>query len=105
MARTFDVLSKHTAIATYGGIEHIPCRHMTSLCPDKCNHARDVGKFNIEKYEFYEKKGEYGDEQQKVYHFNTNPNAEQDKQDPALIQKVKDLPAGAKVRITWEHIY
>ncbi|KAA6377855.1 MAG: hypothetical protein EZS28_026617, partial [Streblomastix strix] len=22
-----------------------------------------------------------------------------------LIQKVKDLPAGAKVRITWEHIY
>jgi hypothetical protein len=102
---TFQVLATHKTIAEFTGIQHFPCRHMTSLCPDRCTHAHDAAVFNIVEYESYEKPGQYGDEKQSVYRVRLDNNGTTDKQDPALIAVIKDLAPGQRVRLSWEHIY
>ena len=52
------------AEAEFTGIIHRKCRFLTSLCPDKCDHARDFAVFRIVKYLDYRKPGKYGDEKQ-----------------------------------------
>lgn len=36
-----ELLSDHVAEAEFTGMIHRKCRFLTSLCPDKCDHARD----------------------------------------------------------------
>ncbi|KAK2960661.1 putative flp protein [Blattamonas nauphoetae] len=102
---SFEVLSSHTAIARFVGVKFHPCLHMTSLCPDRCGHAKYLASFNIEEYEKYEKKGEYGDEKQTVFSFDMNPKAKVDRQAEAVIERVKTLKEGDLVRLSWDHIY
>ena len=59
-----ELLSDHVAEAEFTGIIHRKCRFLTSLCPDKCDHARDFAVFRIVKYLDYRKPGKYGDEKQ-----------------------------------------
>lgn len=40
-----ELLSDHVAEAEFTGIIHRKCRFLTSLCPDKCDHARDFARF------------------------------------------------------------
>ncbi|KAH7824557.1 putative Tvp14 [Monocercomonoides exilis] len=103
--RTFDVLSVHRVKATFQGIKHQPCRFMTSLCPDRCGHATDIGLFKVDEYEHYEKLGEYGDEEQTMIYVSLKADADEDKQDPAIIAQIRTLTPGQKVKLLYEHIY
>ena len=58
-----EVLSSHDITARYAGIQERKCMHMTSLCPDRCNHANAWQLFDVEHYHAYSKPGKYGDEQ------------------------------------------
>lgn len=102
---SYEVLSKHRAIATFDGIEFYPCRFRTALCPDRCGHSKYLASFTIVEYEEYEKLGEYGDEKQEKFLADTNPNAAEDRQSSVILEQIKLLKPGQKVRLTWEHIY
>lgn len=103
--RTFDVLAVHRVIATLQDIQNQPCRFMTALCPDRCGHASDVARFQVLDYEHYEKPGQYGDEKQTMIHVNLKLDAEEDKQDPAIIAQIRSFAPGTKVKLFYEHIY
>ena len=103
MTEKIDVLSHHDAICEFQGIQHIPCRFRTALCPDRCDHASDVAMFKVLEYKEYELKGKYGDEKQEqiaceikkpVFH-----------QDPAIAEKCKQLKVGQKVEVVYDHLY
>ncbi|KAK2944033.1 putative flp protein [Blattamonas nauphoetae] len=104
MTRTFETLATHKFKATFRGIQHQPCRHMTSLCPDRCNHAMDVGLFDVTEYEEYTKPGQYGDEQTKVYHLPISGKISPE-QNPAIVDQVRSLQPGQAVRVCYDHIY
>ena len=105
MAEQKDVLCVNEVIATFEGIEHAPCRFMTAECPDHCDHATDVAKFHIDKYEKYEKLGEYGDDKQEEFIWDLKPTSDANKLHPEYIEKVKELKQGQKAKIHWTHFY
>lgn len=43
-----DLIYGYRSKATFLGKRHVECMHMTSLCPDRCNHATDVFMFKID---------------------------------------------------------
>ena len=43
-----EVMFSYVSSATFMGARHQPCRHMTSLCPDRCGHATDVYSFRLD---------------------------------------------------------
>jgi hypothetical protein len=102
---TYEVLSLHKATGEFKGVVHIPCRHMTSLCPDRCTHAQDAAEFKILEYQQHEKPGQYGDDKQEIYRVRIDQNGPSERQDPALIEIIKSLTPGQKVKLYWEHIY
>ena len=104
-SKNFEILSSHKTIAVYDGIEHIPCRFRTSLCPDRCNHAKDVATFTIHEYLQYNMYGQYGDEKQSIFYADLNPNAEENAQPEEIIRIIKSLKPGQKVNLEWDHIY
>ena len=101
---TFDTLAKHVVIATFDGIVHQPCRFMTSLCPDRCGHAKDLAVFKIDEYVDFEKNSQYG-EKVTVFQADINPNAVNNRQEQKFIDIMKTLQPGQKVKIHWDHIY
>ena len=106
MTEKIDVLSHHDAICEFTGIQHIPCRFRTALCPDRCDHASDVAMFKVLEYKNYELKGKYGDEKQERWFIGLK---EQDDDEGAqtkeVIDKIKALKPGQKVKLWWDHIY
>lgn len=48
-SETRELMYAYSAEAKFEGKEFQPCRHMTSLCPNKCNHATDLYRFTIQK--------------------------------------------------------
>jgi hypothetical protein len=102
---TFVVLATHTVIAEFIGITHFPCRHLTSLCPDRCNHAHDAAEFKIIEYLAYDKFDKYGDDKKDIFRVRVDQKVSSDKQDPAIIEIIKSLAPGQKVKLFWEHIY
>jgi hypothetical protein len=108
MPRSFEVLTKNKTTAEFIGIQRMPCRFMTSLCPDRCHHAHDAAHFKILTYEQYEKPGKYGDEKKDILQVSLSEDPEgpqSDKQDSQIIAKIKALSPGQKVKLCWEHIY
>eukprot|EP01007_Sphenomonas_quadrangularis_P001332 NODE_2264_length_640_cov_130.986464_g1915_i0.p1 GENE.NODE_2264_length_640_cov_130.986464_g1915_i0~~NODE_2264_length_640_cov_130.986464_g1915_i0.p1 ORF type:complete len:132 (+),score=14.98 NODE_2264_length_640_cov_130.986464_g1915_i0:33-428(+) len=93
-----ELLSSHMTTAEFVEIQHKAYMFLTSLCPNQCGHAKDVGLFKILSYLSYEKPGQYGDEQQTLHHVVLG-------QDPAVDAKVRDLAAGDQVRLDWVHEY
>jgi hypothetical protein len=104
---TFEVLSVHHTLTEYVGSVHIPCRHLTSLCPDRCNHAFTSAEFKVLSYDYYEKPGKYGDERQTQFHARLDSNEESrtDYQDSKFSELIRNLVPGQKVKLCWEHIY
>eukprot|EP00930_Biecheleria_cincta_P080385 TRINITY_DN68612_c0_g1_i1.p1 TRINITY_DN68612_c0_g1~~TRINITY_DN68612_c0_g1_i1.p1 ORF type:complete len:152 (-),score=19.41 TRINITY_DN68612_c0_g1_i1:423-878(-) len=43
-----EVMFSYISSATFVGARHQPCRHLTSLCPDRCGHATDVYSFQLD---------------------------------------------------------
>jgi hypothetical protein len=101
----YAVLTTNEVIAEFTGIKHFPCRHITSLCPDRCNHAQDAAEFKILEWQEYNKPGQYGDDKKDVFRARIDQNAPSEKQDPAVVEIIKTLTPGEKVKIFWEHIY
>lgn len=99
-----DTLSIHETIARFDGTEFMPCRFRTALCPDRCGHARTVALFSILRYEKFEKKGQYGDEQTTRFSMPLSGDVSPEV-DPMRIEIVKRLKPGDWVRLDWVHEY
>jgi hypothetical protein len=100
-----ELLSVHETVAQYEGTRFQPCRHRTSLCPDRCGHARTLATFKIVRYLRYEKPGEYGDPKAEQFHVPvTGPQAAHEA-DPRWDAAVKMLQPGDLVRLDWRHEY
>jgi hypothetical protein len=102
---TEAVLTTNKVIAEFTGVTHFPCRLMTALCPNECNHAQDAAEFKILEWEVYEKPGKYGDDKKPVFRVRVDQKGNNDKQDPAVIETIKSLTPGQKVKLFWEHVY
>ena len=100
---TADVLSHHDVIAEFEMIEHIPCRFMTALCPDRCDHATDVAVFKVISYKNYQLNDKYGDEKQDV--IRVDVKKEIYGQDPEIAKIAKSLEKGQKVHLVYDHLY
>lgn len=98
-----DVLSTHRTDAVYEGVRHLPCMHRTSLCPDKCGHAKDVAVFRIMAYRSYEKNNpHHGDPQAKEF---LMPLKADDEVSAEQLEMAKGLKPGDAVRLDWVHEY
>ncbi|EAY04293.1 Tvp14 [Trichomonas vaginalis G3] len=100
---TYDLLSRHEVIAEFQGLQHIPCRFMTSLCPDRCDHATDVALFKVLEYTKYEKPGEYGDPKHETIYVDVKKKVFN--QDPKIQEYCKTLEVGKKYRVCYDHLY
>lgn len=107
MTRREDLLSTHRTLATFQGIQHRPCMFRTALCPDRCGHGQDVATFKIDSYTDYQKPGEYGDPQMEQFMtgLKLSGGDEMEGQSQQMIDKVKSLNPGQKVKLDWDHIY
>ena len=98
-----DILSTHSTHAVYEGVRHLPCLHKTSLCPDKCGHAKDVAIFRIVDYIAYSKTNpHHGDPQTTQFMM---PLIEGNEVDATVLAFAKALKAGDTVRLDWNHEY
>lgn len=97
-----EVLSSHRTKAVYEGVRHLPCRHRTSLCPDRCGHARDVAVFRITEYVAYEKPGQYGDEKAAEFLL---PLGQGEEVSAEVLAIARGLSKGDAVRLEWLHEY
>lgn len=96
-----DVLAESRVVAEYIGTQEIPCRFMTALCPDKCDHATTAALFRVLSVEHYAKLSEYGDDAPCA-----GDTLTVDIRRPAPGQAaLPALAAGDKVRLTIEHRY
>ena len=100
-----ELLSDHVAEAEFTGIIHRKSRVLTSLCPDKCDHAKDFAAFRIIKYLDYRKPGKYGDEKQEQLMIDVNPAHKPILQGADILKKVAALKPGDKVILHWSHYY
>lgn len=96
-----DLLAENIVTAEYTGTQEIPCRFMTALCPDKCDHATKVATFRVIANESYAKHSEYGDEKMEAGEI-----IPVDILHPAPGQvALPSLTAGNQVRMTIQHRY
>lgn len=98
-----DVLSSHETDAVYEGVRRLPCLHRTSLCPDRCGHARDVAVFRIAAYRKYDKVNpHHGDPQAAEFLMPLTVGEEVSAEQVGF---AKGLRAGDAVRLDWAHEY
>lgn len=101
-----DLLAANTVLARYEGTQFHPCRHMTALCPDRCDHAATLAHFRVLHNEHYQKLGQYGDEKmgegETVMVDVLKDTPGQDASVAALISRLKP---GDTVLMTIHHYY
>ncbi len=101
-----DLLASNTVLALYEGTHFHPCRHMTALCPDRCDHASSLAHFRVLRNVRYQKIGQYGDDK-----MNEGDTAMVDVrrdipgQDAQVAQFISQLKPGDAVLITINHYY
>lgn len=99
------LLARHQTIAEFEGIHHRQCRHLTSLCPDRCGHSGNVARFRILQYLYYAKPGEYGDPETSQFAFMIEDNQHRLQVSPELRDQVASLVPGDTVLLFWNHNY
>jgi hypothetical protein len=97
-----QVLAYHDTIATFSGIKHQRCMHMTSLCPDQCNHGGDYAVFTIIEYLKHEKPGQYGEDKMPQYHLKL---VKSDASLQPFLKTIESLQLNDKVHLIWQHDY
>lgn len=102
---TRKLLSKHSTVAEFTGMQFQPCRHLTALCPDKCTHAGQVASFKIIRYLKYEKPGKYGDPKAAVFRTMVEDQLGNAKVSAATLRALKTLQKGDRVQLDWNHDY
>lgn len=101
-----ELLASNTVLARYVGEQSIPCRFMTALCPDRCDHATRLATFQVVENLDYVKNGEYGDEK-----LAPGDSAVVDVQKPVpgqpvdIPQRISCLAVGQLVKLTICHYY
>lgn len=96
-----DLLAENTVMAEYLGTQEIPCRFMTALCPDKCDHATKVALFRVISNESYATHSKYGDPKAEA-----GESVPVDLCHPAPGQvAIPALNKGDKVKLTIQHRY
>ena len=100
-------LATHATRARYVHLLEEPCRHMTAMCPNDCDHGGVYAVFAIEEYMDYQQFGEYGEERQEQFAVRLwLPNGSPDPETPEALRKtIGDLDAGQAVTLHWNHIY
>lgn len=79
--------------------------HLTSQCPDNCNHPRKWHIFNVDEYIYYSKPGQYGDEEQKQFALQLEPVETRTGHAAGTYELAAQLQPGDKVELVWDHIY
>lgn len=74
-----ELLASNTVLAEFTGVQDQPCRFMTTLCPDRCDHATRLASFKVLENKAYEHPGKYGDDK-------LSPG------DTAVVDVQKDIP-------------
>ena len=104
-ARTAERLSRHDADAVFAGTREHVCRVLTTLCPDRCGRSGTLAVFRVEKYNAYEKPGQYGDPQADEFAFMLLSTTGASDVPAEIAERVRALAPGDKVRLVWEHVY
>lgn len=102
-----ETLSTHQTLARFEGLQDVPCRHLTSECPDRCDHGGKYARFAIVEYTGYDKPGKYGDPKQtafavRVAHKDGSPDTATPE---ALRRVIAELSEGQVVGLEWAHVY
>lgn len=98
-----EVLSTHQTDAVCEGVRHLPCRHRTALCPDKCGHAMDVVVFRITAYRGYVKNSpHHGDPEAREFLLRLKPD---EAVSAEVVATARSLKVGDAVRLDWVHEY
>lgn len=101
-----DMLATNTVVAKYVDTVDIPCRFMTTLCPDKCNHATKLAQFEVLSNENYEHPGQYGDEKlEKGSIASVDVKKDIPGQSPEVAKLISELKPGDEVKLTITHYY
>lgn len=101
-----ELLASNTVVAKYlQTVEH-PCRFMTALCPDRCDHATRLAQFEVIANEHYEHPGKYGDEKLEPGAVATvDVKKAVLGQSPEVAKLISTLHPGDTVRLTIRHYY
>ena len=101
-----ELLATNTVIAVYEKTVDRPCMHLTSLCPDRCNHAKKLATFRVITNENYKRTGKYGDDKSEpgslVY---VDMLHDEPGQSENVRKLIAELKPGDAVRITVDHYY
>ena len=101
-----ELLASNTVLARFTGVQEHPCRFMTALCPNHCDHATRLASFEVLENLAYEKPGKYGDDK-----LSPGDTAVVDVQKPVpgqsphVAQLISALKPGDVVRLTIRHYY
>ena len=101
-----ELLAGNTVLARFTGVQEQPCRFMTALCPDRCDHATKLATFAVVENLSYTKPGQYGDEK-----LSPGDTAVVDVEKPVLgqpadiAQRIGQLRPGQLVQLTLHHYY
>ena len=99
-----EVMFSYVSTATFMGARHQPCRHMTSLCPDRCGHATNVYSFQLDSLAVT--KNEASSHARWVTpetEGGTHMTGESDLKQ--YLDLAKSLSPGTKVNLEWSHDY
>lgn len=101
-----ELLATNTVSARYVQVVDQPCRFMTALCPDKCDHATKLAQFEVLNNEHYEKRGEYGDEKMEPHTLAVvDVQKPVPGQSPEVAKLISELKPGEVVTLTINHYY
>lgn len=105
VSRTADVLARLRARVVYAGVQRRKCVHLTSLCPDRCNHARAWASFGVIEWLAYEKPGQYGDDKAATFAVQLEPVEAGVEHAAGFLDAVAGLEPGDGLEIEWLHEY
>lgn len=101
-----DLLSRHDVTATFDGIVDQPCRFLTALCPDRCNHGGKVAVFTIDSYNTEPTPSQFIPEpKESKFHIRIATRQGERTVPDALYTTIDRLIPGDTVHLVWDHLY
>jgi hypothetical protein len=100
-----QLLANHETLAVFDDMNYRLCMGRTSACPKACGNSGEFASFTIKKYLKYEKPGQYGDPEQKVFLVQVSDYDRKPKGDPKILKIVNGLKKGDYVLLSWHHDY
>ncbi len=101
-----ELLATNTVVAVYEKTFDRPCMHRTSLCPDRCDHAKKLATFRVVTNENYERTGKYGDDKSEpgstIY---IDMLRDEPGQSENVRKLISELKPGDAVRLKIDHYY